>query len=279
MSTTLGHSSRLGARSQVEQERLLPPDSIPDSDYCDDDSGPAQPSVTLYSTSAGDVSADEESGIKLEGRQGDGWARNLVITGMVVLVITTWTAILANNPAKYSWFAFHPPLQTLALCFFTYGIMTLQPTYQPKTKAAGFVRHQRAIFFLGTPILFLGTLASALYKIEKGYPQFLTWHARFGLICWIWMIVQIFLGAGSIWNGGSLFGGGTKAKAIWKYHRLSGYLLFVLWMFTVHLGGGQSTWGETYTSEPIRLLAYTVAPTALVIGVWSRARTSKMQFF
>jgi len=43
-------------------------------------------------------------------------------------------------------------------------------------------------------------------------------------------------------------------------------------MFTVHLGGGQSTWGETYTSEPIRLLAYTVAPTALVIGVWSRAR-------
>lgn len=117
--------------------------------------------------------------------------------------------------------------------------MTLQPTYQPKTKAAGFVRHQRAIFFLGTPILFLGTLASALYKIEKGYPQFLTWHAvsffppfcqvnfgsvnldeqRFGLICWIWMIIQIFLGAGSIWNGGSLFGGGMKAKAIWKYHR------------------------------------------------------------
>lgn len=72
--------------------------------------------------------------------------------------------------------------------------MTLQPTYQPKTKAAGFVRHQRAIFFLGTPILFLGTLASALYKIEKGYPQFLTWHAvsffppfcQVNLAQWIW---------------------------------------------------------------------------------------------
>lgn len=86
MSTTLGHSSRLGARSQVEQERLLPPDSIPDSDYCDDDSGPVQPSVTLYSTSAGDVSADEESGIKLEGRQGDGWARNLVIVRLFCLI-------------------------------------------------------------------------------------------------------------------------------------------------------------------------------------------------
>jgi len=33
------------------------------------------------------------------------------------------------------------------------------------------------------------------------------------------MIIQIFLGAGSVWNGGSLFGGGTKAKAVWKYHR------------------------------------------------------------
>jgi len=55
--------------------------------------------------------------------------------------------------------------------------MTLQPTYQAKTKVTGFIRHQRAIFFLGTPILFLGTLASVPYKIEKGYAHFLTWHA------------------------------------------------------------------------------------------------------
>lgn len=39
-----------------------------------------------------------------------------------VLVIATWTAILVNNPVRYSWFGFHPPLQTLALCFFTYGL-------------------------------------------------------------------------------------------------------------------------------------------------------------
>ena len=129
-----------------------------------------------------------------------------------VLVITTWTTTLVNDPVRYSWFAFHPPLQTLALCFFTYGlcslslchclylsltyptwnwsgIMTLQPTHQAKTKVTGFIRHQRAIFFFGTPILFLGILASVPYKIEKGYPHFLTWHAVifFTFVKWIWL--------------------------------------------------------------------------------------------
>lgn len=31
--------------------------------------------------------------------------------------------------------------------------------------------------------------------------------------------VQIALGAGSVWFGGAAFGGGVKAKKVWKYHR------------------------------------------------------------
>lgn len=30
---------------------------------------------------------------------------------------------------------------------------------------------------------------------------------------------QLFLGAGSVWYQGALFGGGMKAKSVWKYHR------------------------------------------------------------
>lgn len=41
---------------------------------------------------------------------------------------------------------------------------------------------------------------------------------------------QVFVGAGSVWFEGNLFGGGLKAKSLWKYHRVSGYLLFPLFL-------------------------------------------------
>jgi len=43
---------------------------------------------------------------------------------------------------------------------------------------------------------------------------------KFGLLTFVWIIFQVFVGAGSVWFDGKLFGGGMKAKAIWKYHRL-----------------------------------------------------------
>ena len=43
---------------------------------------------------------------------------------------------------------------------------------------------------------------------------------KLGLLVFVWVLLQVFVGAGSVWFGGKLFGGGMKAKAIWKYHRL-----------------------------------------------------------
>ena len=43
---------------------------------------------------------------------------------------------------------------------------------------------------------------------------------KLGLLAFVWVLFQVFVGAGSVWFGGKLFGGGMKAKAIWKYHRL-----------------------------------------------------------
>lgn len=41
----------------------------------------------------------------------------------------------------------------------------------------------------------------------------------FGYISLLWILLQIIGGGGSVWFGGAAFGGGAKAKAIWKYHR------------------------------------------------------------
>lgn len=131
------------------------------------------------------------------------------------MLIVTWLTILINNPFSMSWFAFHPPLQVLAMAFFGYGsspahplhppprlsllyptifpypalpsvplyliyigILTLQPTSlaQPKAKASAFNRHEFFMFYLGLPSIFLGSLAIVVNKSVNGYPHFTTWH-------------------------------------------------------------------------------------------------------
>lgn len=42
---------------------------------------------------------------------------------------------------------------------------------------------------------------------------------KFGITCMAWVVAQVALGGGSVWFGGAAFGGGMKAKALWKYHR------------------------------------------------------------
>ncbi|XP_006458301.1 hypothetical protein AGABI2DRAFT_115313 [Agaricus bisporus var. bisporus H97] len=217
--------------------------------------------------------------VKVEERHGDNWARSITLTGVAILVLTTWFIVIFNGPSKLGWFAFHPLLQTLALGSFTYGILTLQPTSQPVTKAAGFLRHQTAMFFVGFPLIMLGTSSVVYNKYLRGTDHAKTWHGTLGFTCVSWLLLQIFLGAGSVWKGGALFGGGAKAKALWKYHRASGYVLFPLMMLTAHLGGGWSHWGEKYAGSLVRLIAYTVAPVLIFTGLYVRIRVSKMKFW
>lgn len=56
------------------------------------------------------------------------------------------------------------------------GILTLQPTSQAKTKAAGLTRHQLAMIVLGVPAISLGTLAIFWRKSLSEHPHFTTWH-------------------------------------------------------------------------------------------------------
>ncbi|KAF8078138.1 hypothetical protein FPV67DRAFT_1464322 [Lyophyllum atratum] len=221
----------------------------------------------------------EEQRLKPEGRQGDLFAKYTALCTITVLAIVTWIAVLKNDPANVGWFAFHPTLQTLSLVLFTYGILTLQPTSQPRTKAAGLARHQAAIFLLGFPSILLGTSAVAYNKWINGKEHMTTWHGTFGYLALVWILAQVGLGGGSVWFNGAAFGGGSKAKALWKYHRLSGYLLFPTLLFTAHLGGGWSHWGDNYVGSSLRTVAYTLAPALAVISVLIRLRPFKMKFF
>ncbi|KAJ4501836.1 hypothetical protein C8R41DRAFT_892397 [Lentinula lateritia] len=186
---------------------------------------------------------------KAEGRQGDNFARYAALVTLAV----TWLVMLINNPTQVGWFLLHPTLESLAMLFFTYGILTLQPTSQPRTKAAG-------------------VCAIVVNKIELGKSHFRSWHSVLGIIATGWIVIQILIGGGSIWFGGKAFGGGMKAKSVWKYHRLSGYILFPLLLVIVDLGGALSHWGEKNVPLPIRLVAYVFAPLVCLVAILSRMR-------
>lgn len=99
------------------------------------------------------------------------------------------------------------------------------------------MRHQLAMS-LGLLCITLGTSAIIANKNISNKHHFVSVHAvsvarrgmkasqvaeivaqKFGLSSFVWLIFQAFVGAGSVWFGGKLFGGGMKAKAVWKYHR------------------------------------------------------------
>ncbi|KAI9452316.1 hypothetical protein F5148DRAFT_512976 [Russula earlei] len=215
---------------------------------------------------------------KDEYRRGDSLALYVALTSALVLLLTTWTIILSNDPKTLSWFAFHPSLNTFAVLCFTYGVLTLQPTSQPKTKAEGLDRHQTAMG-IGLTSILLGTTAIYNQKASHHAPHITSWHATFGLTTVSWLILQALIGGGSVWFGGAAFGGGQKAKRVWKYHRLSGYILLLFLLTTVHLGGGWSEWVELHTVSVVRLIAYVLAPLGILVSIYSRVRASKMKFY
>lgn len=111
------------------------------------------------------------------------------------MLLSTWSIILSNDPRALSWFAFHPTFNTLAVLCFTFGpffhnssprsnlicasrtgILTLQPTSHPETRAAGLKRHQIANI-MGVISILVGASAILAYKTSHGARHFTTWHS------------------------------------------------------------------------------------------------------
>jgi hypothetical protein len=216
---------------------------------------------------------------KSEQRWGDKLAAHGALVSILIFVCITWFTVFTNNPTSMGWFPIHPLLLSSGIGCFTYGILTLQPTAHPKTKAAGLQRHQKVMLAAGFPCVALGILAIEIEKFNLGHGHFATWHGTFGLVSVGWLVGQVILGGGSVWYGGAAFGGGMKAKKLWKYHRLSGYVLFLLLLSTAHLGGAWSTWVTSHSQPVVRFIGYTVAPIVAILAIYSRVRTSKLKFF
>ena len=87
-------------------------------------------------------------------------------------------------------------------------------------------------------------------------------------------MLQSLLGFLSI-HSPSLFGGPAKARQVYKYHRLSGYILITLLLATAHLGGAHSTWALGLKGDRMkatRVVAFWIGSPVLLVGAVARMR-------
>ncbi|RSH78540.1 uncharacterized protein EHS24_002266 [Apiotrichum porosum] len=205
----------------------------------------------------------------------------LIVIGLALFLPLTWALVLTANVRALGWFAPHPPLNALAITAFVLGIMPVQPPTPPAgIRAARLGVHQRVLLGIALPAMTIGTSCMYWNKHIHGAAHITTWHARFGIATFCWMWLQAAFGAASAWKGGAAFGGGMKAKAMYKYHRASGYALVALSLLTAVLAGGYSTWaisrGEQFV--PLRIVAFGVGIPLVFVGLAMRVRPSKMKF-
>ncbi|CAF9913093.1 MAG: hypothetical protein ALECFALPRED_008630 [Alectoria fallacina] len=186
------------------------------------------------------------------------------------LAATIWASVFI---APLSLFSAHPLLNSAGLLLTTQAILILQPTHAPKQKHLGTNIHA---VINGTAVLSL--LAAFIIieynKFAHAGAHFTSPHGILGLITYILFAIQAIVGITQYYTP-AIYGSVDNAKAIYKYHRMSGYLLVILSFATV--AAATQTGFNTGTLH-IKLWAVIVAAVITLIGLLPRIKKQKLGF-
>ncbi|KAK7179523.1 hypothetical protein DPSP01_011959 [Paraphaeosphaeria sporulosa] len=192
----------------------------------------------------------------------------LAQAGIFILAAIIWGAILSHD---LIFFSAHPLLNSAGLLLATQAALILQPTHSPGQKRTGTLIH--ALFHLfGLAALLAGLVVIEINKAGPGHEHFASPHAILGLTFYIAIFLQALVGFTQYYTP-SLYGGVDQAKAIYKYHRVSGYVIATLGLATVCA----SSW-TTYSLgvAHIQHWAVIVASVLVLLGVVPRIKLSKL---
>ncbi|KAK2882684.1 hypothetical protein FQN49_000116 [Arthroderma sp. PD_2] len=140
------------------------------------------------------------------------------------IVGLVWSGIFTHD---LIFFSPHPLLNSVAILLTVQGILIVQPTKTPSQKRIGALTH---FGILATANL---AFISALIIIEinkQSHPEtrFSSVHGILGLITYIIIFLQAVVGVAQYFFPVTVFGSVDNGKKIYKWHRVSGYVLFVL---------------------------------------------------
>lgn len=111
-------------------------------------------------------------------------------------------------------------------------------------------------------------------KFRHSAPHFTSAHGRLGVVTYGLLFVQSLIGLTQYLTP-SLYGGVEKAKSVYKYHRLSGYVILVLMLATVAAATQTDTGGRILG---LKLWSVLLAGALVLIGILPRVRLAKFGY-
>ncbi|KAI9882026.1 MAG: hypothetical protein M1823_006250 [Watsoniomyces obsoletus] len=188
--------------------------------------------------------------------------------GIWILAAVVWAGIFTHPLILFS---AHPLLNSAGILLLTQGALVLQPTHTPEQKRLGAHIHG-ALNSVGTACLTAGLIVVIYTKFAHHGDHFQSVHAILGLITAIFLVVQALVGVTQFYTP-SLYGGVNNAKKIYKYHRMSGYVVLVMALATV-AAATQTDYNQGVLH--IRLWAVLVAAVLVLAGVVPRIKKQKI---
>lgn len=119
-----------------------------------------------------------------------------------------------------------------AVLLYTQGILVLQPTSTAKQKSQGTQVHF-AINLVGTILLIAGLIVIEMNKASHPETRFQHPHGVLGLMTFILLAIQALVGFAQYYMPNLVFGSVDNAKRIYKFHRMSGYIILLMMLVTV----------------------------------------------
>ncbi|KAI9928922.1 hypothetical protein ASPWEDRAFT_25232 [Aspergillus wentii DTO 134E9] len=167
-------------------------------------------------------------------KEGDAVYYNLITgtatvaqAGIWIFAALVWSGVLAQ---QWILFTLHPVFNSAALLLQVQAALVLQPTASPRQKLLGTRFHYSFQAF--SLLAFL--VAFVAIEVNKGdHPHFVSVHGRLGLITYLLIFSQALIGVVQYFFPVQVLGSVDTGKKIYKYHRIIGYVLLVLELFTV----------------------------------------------
>ncbi|KAF2154128.1 hypothetical protein K461DRAFT_292799 [Myriangium duriaei CBS 260.36] len=209
--------------------------------------------------------------------EGESLAKNFVLgtavvaqAGVWVLAAIVWGAVFSN---KLMLFSAHPLLNSAAVLLYIQAILVLQPTHTPTQKINGTYWHS-GLNNVATLTAIAGLIVIEYNKFDHNGTHFVSPHAILGLITYIIIAIQAFVGITQFFTP-SLYGGVDNAKKLYKYHRVSGYLVLLLLLATV-CAATQTDFNKNVLG--MQLWAVIVCSILVLAGIVPRIKKAKFGF-
>lgn len=187
--------------------------------------------------------------------------------GILLMTALVWANVFLSPLMLFS---AHPLLNSGALLVLTQSILILQPTHTAEQKRKGIIVHF-TLNNLALDALVAGLVIIEYNKISHGGIHFESPHAILGLITYILLTIQALVGFTQYFVP-QLYGSVARAKSLYKWHRMSGYLVLVMMLATV-AAATQTDFNKT--TLHIRLWAVLVSAVLVLIGVLPRIKKQK----